>query len=102
LGAAYIHLGRSQEAVEALQQAIRINPNYAEARNNLGWAYVNLGRFRDAVQTLQQAIRLKSDYAEAYTNLGAAYRDLGRIRKQSKPTSRRFNSNRIWLKCITT
>ncbi|MGA2071311.1 MAG: tetratricopeptide repeat protein, partial [Sedimentisphaerales bacterium] len=78
LGVAYGELGRYQEAIEALKQAIRIKPDLAEAHYNLGNAYNSLGRYQDAIESYKQAIRIKPDYAEAYDNLGNAYLELSR------------------------
>jgi len=77
-GVAYYELGRYSEAVESFKQAIRINPDYAEAHYNLGVAYYKLGRYSEAVEAYKQAIRINPDYAEAHYNLGVAYGVLGR------------------------
>ena len=67
-----------QEAVAEIQTALRINPNDAEAHNNLGYAWQRLGRFADAVGEHQEALRLKPDLTGAYNNLGAALLAIGR------------------------
>jgi tetratricopeptide (TPR) repeat protein len=77
-GNAFLELGRYQDAIEALKQAIRIKPDLAEAHYNLGVAYHRLGRYKDAIEALKQAIRIKPDLAEAHCNLGVAYGELGR------------------------
>ena len=77
-GVAYIDLGRYQEAIEDLSQAIRISPAYAEAHYNRGVAYGKLGRWQEAIESYKQAVRIKPDDALAYGNLGAAYGCLGR------------------------
>jgi Flp pilus assembly protein TadD len=78
LGVAYDSLGRYQEAIESSTQAVRINPDYAQARYNLGLAYSRVGRWQDAVEPYKQAIRIRPDYTRAYNNLGVAYDNLGR------------------------
>ena len=40
LGYTYYNLGKYEEAIEAYKQAIRINPDFAEAHYFLGGAYV--------------------------------------------------------------
>jgi tetratricopeptide (TPR) repeat protein len=42
-GSAYVKLGHPQEAIEDLNQAIRIKPDYAEAHYALGIAYLVTG-----------------------------------------------------------
>jgi superkiller protein 3 len=48
-----------QEMVEALKQAIRLQPNLTEARYHLGLAYARQGRWQDAAQTFKVLFRLK-------------------------------------------
>ncbi len=42
IGAAYCELGRWQDAIAPLETALRLNPAFALARNNLAWAQANL------------------------------------------------------------
>jgi len=83
-GAACNSIGRYQEAIEDYKQAIRINPDYAEAHYNLGVAYGELGRNQEAIDSFKQAIRIKQaarfniGLAEAHYNLGIIYGKLGR------------------------
>ena len=56
-----------------LQKALAINPNSAEAHNNLGSVYVTVNRLDEALKEYSEALRLKSDYAEAYSNRGWVY-----------------------------
>jgi len=79
LGVAYVNLNRYTEAMEALSQAIRIQPDYAEGHYNLGLAYAALGRWSEAVDAYKQAIKIKSHSVESYINLGIAYGYLGRF-----------------------
>ncbi|MGD0277455.1 MAG: tetratricopeptide repeat protein [Syntrophales bacterium] len=65
------------KAIEYLNHAIRLKPDYAEAYSNRGWAYANLGQYDRAVEDYNKAIQLKPDLAEAYSNRGLAYSKLG-------------------------
>jgi len=67
-----------REAVQHLQRATRIHPNYKNAHLLLGNAYYYLEQWDQAIQYYQQALRLDPDYTEASTNLAIAYRDAGR------------------------
>ena len=53
-------------------QAIRLNPDFAEAYSNRGAAKDALEQYKDAITDYDEAIRLKPDYAKAYSNRGAA------------------------------
>jgi len=53
------------------EAAIRIRPDYSEARNNLGLVYTQTGEDEKAITAFGEAIRQRPDYAEAHANLGA-------------------------------
>ena len=72
-------LGRLDQAIEALQAAIRLKPNYAEAYNNLGAVHTRAARPDLALAAYDAAIRIEPDYAEALSNRGKALADLGRL-----------------------
>ena len=70
LGTALEAAGRSAEAAAApYEEALRIDPGYAAAHNNLGNVRLRQGNLSDAMRQYREAIRLKPDYAEAHNNL---------------------------------
>ncbi len=73
MGAAYYKLGQFPQAIDAFKQAVRLQPNNAEAHNNLGNAYYKAARYAEAVEAYKAAIAIKHDYAEAHFSLGVAY-----------------------------
>jgi tetratricopeptide (TPR) repeat protein len=66
----------ADQAIKELQQAVKINPNYAEAHYELGVLYQEKEDHASAVQELQQAIRINPDYADAHFRLGILYQVL--------------------------
>ncbi|SVC59382.1 uncharacterized protein METZ01_LOCUS312236, partial [marine metagenome] len=52
------------------QKAVQLEPQDAEAHNNLGATLKELGSLGEAEASYRQAIALKPDYAEAHSNLG--------------------------------
>ena len=62
-----------EEEIEAYKQAIRINPDDAEAHYNLGVVYANLGMYKEAIESYKQAIRIDPDYVDAHYYLGLGY-----------------------------
>ena len=47
--------GKLEESIEAYQQAIHIQPDYANAYNNLGVALQEQGRLEESIEAYQQA-----------------------------------------------
>ncbi|MDX6529373.1 MAG: hypothetical protein QOH41_1663 [Blastocatellia bacterium] len=86
-GLAYTGLGdvyfsdlkQYQEASVAYEQSIRISPNNARVRYNLGWSYNDLERFAEAANHLREAVQLKPEAYDAHSELGFAYYKLGRL-----------------------
>jgi tetratricopeptide (TPR) repeat protein len=71
-------LANPKEALEYLDQAIRLNPELADSYTNRGVAYKYLGQYERAIEAFNQAIRLNPELADAYYNRGIAYGVLGR------------------------
>ncbi len=63
--------GRSGEAIQEYEAALRIKSGYAEAHYNLANLLFN-DDLPDAIAHYQAAILAKPDFAEAYANLGTA------------------------------
>ena len=69
-GKRYVDL---HKALENLIQAIRLDPNLAQAYTNRGLAYSGLKQYQQAIADYNQAIRLDPNDASAYNNRGVAY-----------------------------
>jgi Flp pilus assembly protein TadD len=65
-------LGRLPEAAEQFGAAIRLKPDDASARFNLGKVLAKLGRTGEAIAQLSEAVRINPDNAEARTALDDA------------------------------
>ncbi len=73
LGLAYDRIGKYEEAVRELKEALRLNPDYIEVHNNLGVTYDRMGMPDEAVNELKEALELNPNYTEAHSNLGNIY-----------------------------
>lgn len=63
-------------AIEDYNQAIRFNPNDAEAYYKRGNVNYDLGKLKEAKEDYSQALRLNPNHANAYYNRGLANYDL--------------------------
>ncbi|MDP9158730.1 MAG: sulfatase-like hydrolase/transferase [Acidobacteriota bacterium] len=64
LGISYSRTGRLQKAVKNYREALRANPNYAEAHLNLAYAYQRLNRWKDAHQEYKSACSLENQFCK--------------------------------------
>ena len=70
LAGAMLHERRFDEAQAHLDQALKLEPDYAGAHLNLGNLFVARGRFDDAYSQYQKALSLDPKLALAHQNLG--------------------------------
>ena len=72
IGIAYHQMLQMNEASRYYQQAIKLNPKYAEAINNLGTIYYARRSYRRAIGQYNKALKLAPNSASIYSNLGTA------------------------------
>ena len=72
-GVTYLFKGDSDHALADLNQAIKLQPTFAEAYVNRGLIYVAKGDYSQALADANQALQLKPDLAIAYNNRGLIY-----------------------------
>jgi tetratricopeptide (TPR) repeat protein len=72
LGVALSKQGKQAEALGHYAEAVRLNPNFAEARYNLGVALEERGQPEQAFEQYRAVVRLNPRHARAHYNLGVA------------------------------
>ncbi len=78
LGIAYDKMGKYVESLNELNEALKLSPEYIEARNNLAVVHYKMGNYEEALTELKAAVRLNPDFTEAHSNLGSLYAMLER------------------------
>jgi tetratricopeptide (TPR) repeat protein len=71
--------GRGEEALPHYRETLRLQPNIADAQNNIGNFYRERGDLEAALKHLRMAVEINSKYPEGYHNLANVLGDLGRI-----------------------
>src|SRR5262249_37408816 len=71
--------GRLDEAIAEYREAIRLNPNFAEAHINLGRALRYKGLLDEAIAEYREAIQINPNSAGAHIGLGNALLGKGRL-----------------------
>ncbi|WP_246208386.1 tetratricopeptide repeat protein [Bradyrhizobium rifense] len=66
------------ECERCYREALRLNPGFAEAHNNLGGLLIKLRRLDEAEVNLREACKLRPNFPEALNNLGDLLRLRGR------------------------
>jgi tetratricopeptide (TPR) repeat protein len=59
--------------MKSYQQAVKVDPKYADAQNNIGTIWYQRKKYGKAVRAYEHAIKIRSDMAVLYSNLGYAY-----------------------------
>jgi len=78
LGLAQASLGQIDEAISNYRQALKLNPNFADAFIDLAAALSAQGKYAEAIEMSETALRLRPGVAETHALLGAALLHLDR------------------------
>jgi tetratricopeptide (TPR) repeat protein len=60
-------------ALKYYQRAVKVDPQYADAQNNIGTIWYQRKRYGKAIRAYQKAIKMRDDLPVLYSNLGYAY-----------------------------
>jgi Tfp pilus assembly protein PilF len=73
----FAETGDNEKAVESIERAIAISPDYADAWVNLGARHIGMGRYRQAIVETRHAIELSGPSAMTLCNIAYAQSLLG-------------------------
>jgi tetratricopeptide (TPR) repeat protein len=76
-GNEYLDKRNYSMALDHYNQAIEIDPNYADAWNNKGVSLGKLGKYKEAIESYDRDIKIDPNFAHAWNNKGNALRVLG-------------------------
>jgi tetratricopeptide (TPR) repeat protein len=81
------------EALQAYEEAIRLDPNDAESWSSKCAALNNLGRYNEGLQASDKAIELNPDLAEAWSNKAWSLYGLGRYEEDLQASDKAIGLN---------
>ncbi len=67
------------EALRYFEEAVRLNPNYPEAHNNLGYILAGRKNLAEAIPHYLAALKNRPRYPDALNNLGNAFLEQGKL-----------------------
>ena len=73
IGIAYHQMMDFRAARRNYERSLKLNPKYAEARNNIGAVNYAQKNYRGAIREYQRALKLSPDSATIHSNLGTAH-----------------------------
>jgi tetratricopeptide (TPR) repeat protein len=79
LGVSYFQERKLNEAREAFEKAVQLNPKYYEARLALSNVYFEMQRGEDAIREIKKAIRIEPTKAQPHQLLSHIYFSFGRF-----------------------
>jgi len=74
-GNAYDDKEEYNQAISDYNQALKIEPDYADAYFNRGNTYYKKGEYEQALSDYNQVLNIDPNYAKVYTNRGNVYKD---------------------------
>ncbi len=80
-GVLLVKLGRTEEAIEAFEQAATLDPLWGGIRNELGLAYASAGKHDRAETTLRHALAISPDSPHIHSSLSLVLNEQGRYQE---------------------
>lgn len=97
LGILHSECGKNADAIEFLELALKVNPNYSLAYNDIGVVYQQMGKIEEATAAYSKALELNKDFYEAKNNLGVAIQSRGNMEKAKEYYAEALRINPYYL-----
>lgn len=106
-GVEFINEGNNEKALEAFNEAIKLDPEDAEAWNNKGLVLGYVGRYEEAQECFERALAIDPELTHAWNNNGSALLYVGRYKEAIESFNRTLeidpeNENAIYKIKIAT
>ena len=106
-GVGFIDEGNNEKALEAFNEAIKLDPEDAEAWNNKGLVLGYIGKYEEAQECFEKALTIDPELTNAWNNNGSALLYVGRYEEAIESFNRTLeidpeNENAIYKIKITT
>jgi len=79
LGSKYRRARRVREAIKAFNRAIKLDPNWGNVYNELGYVYAQIGDYENARECLEKYVSLSPEGPNPYDSLGEVYLMMGSL-----------------------
>ena len=93
IGILLIKKGKLQDARDALEKAVKINPKFTDAQLNLGNIFQKLGQLNLAVNCYLKVLKIDPYRAEVHNNLAITFRELKDQKKAINHCKKAIQSN---------
>ena len=90
IGMMNLHLMRVDASRKDFERAVKMDPNFADAHNNLGTVYYQNNQMKQAIKEYQKAIAINPAQATYHSNMGTAYLERKEFDKATSEYARAF------------
>jgi tetratricopeptide (TPR) repeat protein len=97
IGLIYVKQRHPAQAIDALEQAISLEPGMKKGRLLLATAYTNLGNHEGAIRTLQDGIRLYPESPDLMASLGQVYLTAGQLPEAEREFQSSISASRTYV-----
>ncbi|MDR0700019.1 MAG: DUF5107 domain-containing protein [Tannerella sp.] len=78
LGNLYYYLEQKEQGVRAWEEALQIDPSFAQAARNMGFGYSRAGKLKEAIAACEQSLRADNTNPRLFIELDLLYEQAGK------------------------